>query len=83
LCSEKELLAHIPPNLGVSASACIPNDRLTGLYGPGISLAQDGGQRRAAGCMCGVSKDIGTYHLHPCRHNCLFCYANPACDTLE
>jgi Domain of unknown function (DUF1848) len=83
LCSEKEVLAHLPPGLGVSASACIPNKRLTALYGPGISLAQDGGQRRAAGCMCGASKDIGTYHLHPCRHNCLFCYANPACDSLE
>jgi hypothetical protein len=81
LCSEKDLLAHLPPDLGVTASACIPNDRLTALYGPGISLSQDGGQRKAAGCMCGASKDIGSYHLHPCRHNCLFCYANPACDT--
>jgi hypothetical protein len=80
LCSEKDLLAKLPPYLGVAASACIPNDRLAALYGPGISLAQDGGQRRAAGCMCGVSRDIGSYNLHPCRHNCLFCYANPACD---
>jgi DNA repair photolyase len=31
--------------------------------------------------MCGASKDIGSYNLHPCRHNCLFCYANPACDS--
>jgi hypothetical protein len=81
LCSEKDVLAQLPPGLGIRASACIPNDRLTTLYGPSISLAQDGGQRKAAGCMCGVSSDIGTYHLHPCRHNCLFCYANPACDT--
>jgi hypothetical protein len=81
LCSEKDLLAQLPPDLGVTASSCIPNERLTTLYGPGISLARDGGQRRAAGCMCGASKDIGSYNLHPCRHNCLFCYANPACDS--
>lgn len=81
LCSEKDLLMHLPPDLGVTASACIPSDRLTALYGPGISLARDGGQRRVAGCMCGASKDIGSYNLHPCRHNCLFCYANPACDA--
>lgn len=81
LCSEKELLSNLPPDLGVTASACIPNERLSALFGPGISLARDGGQRRAAGCMCGASKDIGSYNLHPCRHNCLFCYANPACDT--
>jgi hypothetical protein len=81
LCSEKDLLALLPPNLDVTASACIPNDRLISLFGPGISLAQDSGQRKASGCMCGVSKDIGSYSLHPCRHNCLFCYANPACDT--
>jgi hypothetical protein len=81
LCSEKDLLSHLPSDLGVTASACIPNDRLTTLYGPGISLARDGGQRRSAGCMCGASKDVGSYSLHPCRHNCLFCYANPSCDA--
>jgi hypothetical protein len=81
LCCEKDLLAALPPGLGVGASACIPNDRLAALFGPGISLARDGGQRRSAGCTCGSSKDIGSYNLHPCPHNCLFCYANPACDT--
>jgi hypothetical protein len=80
LCCEKNLLEALPPGLPVSASSCIPNDRLTDLYGPGISLAKDSGQRRAAGCTCGVSKDIGSYNLHPCSHNCLFCYANPTCD---
>jgi hypothetical protein len=81
LCSEKDLLSHLPAGLGVTASSCIPNHRLTEIYGPGISLDRDGGQRRSAGCMCGVSKDIGSYSLHPCRHNCLFCYANPSCDA--
>jgi len=81
LCCEKELLNALPPDLPVSAAACIPNDRLTALYGPGISLARDSGQRKAAGCTCGVSKDIGSYNLHPCPHDCLFCYANPMRDT--
>ena len=48
--------------------------------GNGVAVAKDSGQRRAAGCTCGVSKDIGSYNLHPCSHNCLFCYANPTCD---
>jgi hypothetical protein len=81
LCCEKNLLEALPPGLPVSASSCIPNDRLTDLFGPGISLAKDSGQRKAAGCTCGVSKDIGSYSLHPCFHNCLFCYANPICDA--
>lgn len=81
LCCEKDLLDHIAPDLQVRSSACIPSRKLTALFGPGISLARDSGQRRASGCNCGVSKDIGSYHLHPCRHNCLFCYANPARDT--
>jgi Domain of unknown function (DUF1848) len=81
LCCEKDLLAALPPGLPVGLSACIPSDRLAALFGPGISTAKDSGQRRSAGCGCGVSKDIGSYNLHPCRHNCLFCYANPACDA--
>lgn len=82
LCCENDLLDALPPGLPVGPSACIPNDKLTALYGPGISLATDSGQRKGAGCTCGVSKDIGSYNLHPCRHNCLFCYANPACDAI-
>ncbi len=81
LCCEKDLLAALPSGLPIGASACIPNDRLVALYGPGISLARDNGQRKASGCTCGVSRDIGSYSLHPCRHNCLFCYANPASDA--
>jgi hypothetical protein len=80
LCCEADLLAALPSGLGVGPSACIPNERLAALFGSGISLARDAGQRRSAGCACGVSKDIGSYNLHPCPHNCLFCYANPACD---
>jgi hypothetical protein len=80
LCCEKEVLDAMPTNGIASASACIPNDRLMALHGPGVSLARDYGQRTKAGCQCRVSKDIGSYSLHPCSHNCLFCYANPAMD---
>ena len=80
LCCEKDLLDALPPALPVSAAGCIPSHRLASLYGPDISLARDSGQRKAAGCTCGVSRDIGSYRLHPCRHDCLFCYANPAMD---
>jgi hypothetical protein len=77
LCCEKELLAALPASADVRGASCIPNHRLAALYGPGISLRRDSGQRVSAGCGCRCSKDIGSYRLHPCRHNCLFCYANP------
>lgn len=80
LCCEKEVLAAMPAHVPVTASACIPNDRLMALYGTDISLARDFGQRTQAGCQCRVSKDVGSYALHPCGHNCLFCYANPKID---
>lgn len=77
LCCEKELLDQLPPQCNVGPAACIPNDELIELYGPGISLAKDGGQRKAQGCGCSKSKDIGSYRFQPCYHDCLFCYANP------
>ncbi len=80
LCCEKAVLAALPEDVEVTAASCIPGEKLFELYGLGISLAKDRGQRREAGCACNVSKDIGSYALHPCRHNCLFCYANPAMD---
>ncbi len=80
LCCEKDVLAALPPETDVRAASCIPNDRLIDLYGPGISLRRDSGQRAAAGCGCRVSRDIGSYDKHPCHHNCLYCYANPAHD---
>lgn len=78
LCCEKHLLAALPEAAGIRQSACIPNHRIKALYGGDISLARDKGQRVRAGCGCRVSVDIGSYPLHPCFHNCLFCYANPA-----
>jgi hypothetical protein len=78
LCCEKDVLSALPQGTDVRAAACIPNDRLIDLYGPGISLRRDAGQRAAAGCGCRVSRDIGGYDKHPCHHNCRYCYANPA-----
>jgi hypothetical protein len=77
LCCEQELLAALPKDAQVVAAACVPNHKLAELYGDDLSLAKDTGQRVAAGCCCRVSRDIGSYRLHPCPHHCLFCYANP------
>lgn len=78
LCCEPALLAQLPPEPAVEPGACIPNDLLIQLYGPGISRKKDAGQR--PGCGCRVSIDIGVYHQHPCYHRCRYCYANPATD---
>lgn len=80
ICCEKELLDALPADAPIQAASCIPSQRIIDLYGPGISTAKDKGQRQSAGCRCGVSKDIGSYKLHPCHHNCLYCYANPTVD---
>jgi hypothetical protein len=80
LCCEKELLREVSEN-GVTGSSCIPSHLLSDLFGKGISLRKDTGQRVKDGCGCGVSVDIGSYREHPCRHNCLFCYANPLFDA--
>jgi hypothetical protein len=77
-CCEKEVIAALPPGSSIAPSSCIPNDLLMELYGGNISPRKDTGQRVKAGCGCNVSVDIGSYRQHPCYHNCLFCYANPA-----
>jgi hypothetical protein len=76
-CCEQAVLAALPAGSQVYPASCIPNDRLEALYGPGIALRRDTGQRIRSGCGCKVSVDVGSYHDHPCYHNCLFCYANP------
>jgi len=78
ICCEKELLEALPPNSSITKSSCIPNDLLVEIYGGNLSFKKDSGQRIKDGCGCMVSVDIGSYHLHPCYHNCLFCYANPS-----
>ncbi|MBW1641734.1 MAG: DUF1848 family protein [Deltaproteobacteria bacterium] len=77
-CCEKELLKALPGTTTIKKNACIPNDLLMEIYGGDISLQTDKGQRIKNGCGCMVSIDIGSYRLHPCYHNCLFCYANPS-----
>lgn len=78
LCCEKEILDALPASTPVAGSACIPNDLLVELFGGNLSIKKDTGQRIKKGCGCKVSVDIGSYDQHPCFHNCLFCYANPA-----
>ncbi len=78
LCCEKEILDALPATTTVTESSCIPNDLLVELFGGNLSLKKDTGQRVQKGCGCKISVDIGSYRHHPCYHNCLFCYANPA-----
>ena len=80
LCCENHVLSQLPEGSSVCAGACISGRRIMAVHGGNVSLRQDTGQRKATGCGCTVSVDVGSYSLHPCHHNCLFCYANPACD---
>jgi hypothetical protein len=80
LCCEKKVLQALPENSTIGPAACISAGRMMAVHGGRLSLRRDAGQRQAAGCCCTVSVDVGSYTLHPCHHNCVFCYANPACD---
>lgn len=82
-CCEKELLKSLHADSGITKSSCIPNDLLVEIFGGRLSLKKDSGQRIKLGCGCMASVDIGSYHLHPCYHNCLFCYANPSPGNLN
>ena len=77
-CCEKEVIESLPHEIDIKPSSCIPNDLIMDIYGGDISMKRDSGQRIKAGCGCRESIDIGSYDLHPCYHNCLFCYANPS-----
>ncbi len=74
-CCEGELLGRLPGSSTVRAGACIPSEHLVALYGGRLSFARDPGQRRAQGCLCRVSQDIGSYDRQRCGHGCLYCYA--------
>ncbi|MCB2149738.1 MAG: DUF1848 domain-containing protein [Deltaproteobacteria bacterium] len=80
LCCEKQVLGQLPAESTIKAGACISGLRIMAVHGGRLSLRQDSSQRKASGCGCTVSVDVGSYDLHPCHHNCQFCYANPASD---
>jgi DNA repair photolyase len=79
-CCEKKILEALPIDSKITKSSCIPHNLLVEIYGGNLSFKKDTGQRVKDGCGCMVSIDIGSYHNHPCYHNCLFCYANPSSD---
>ncbi len=84
LCSEKELFAQVfsgtTEKVNVKESACISGKLFAELFKGEPGSKRDYGQRAKQGCKCTQSVDIGSYEKHPCFHNCLFCYANPAID---
>jgi hypothetical protein len=82
-CCEKEVLNALPSGSNIRKSSCIPNDLFVKMFGGNLSFKRDTGQRSSKGCGCMISVDIGSYHMHPCYHNCLFCYANPTKATLK
>ena len=82
-CCEKEVLNALPSGSTIRKSSCIPNDLFVKIFGGNLSFKKDTGQRSSKGCGCMISVDIGSYHLHPCYHNCLFCYANPTKAALK
>lgn len=79
LCCQKPVLDAVGAGVqGLSASACLSHAWAEAVYGPlGLSHRADAGQRRSQGCGCHTSKDVGSYRTQPCRHRCLYCYANP------
>lgn len=81
LCCEKALLDGLKSEKAtVRANACIDGRRLKKIFGGNPVLARDTGQRTQKGCHCSKSVDVGSYRDHPCRHNCLFCYAATQLD---
>ncbi len=80
LCCEKELYSNMVNRENIDESSCISGHLFSRLFQGKPVTKKDYGQRAKQGCQCTQSIDIGSYDLHPCFHNCLFCYANPAID---
>lgn len=78
VCCEKDILNTLPPDDPVHPAACIDHHLLDSLFGSRLNGKNDAGQRKKMGCGCHLSVDVGDYRHHPCHHNCLYCYANPA-----
>jgi len=81
LCCEQDLLESMGNVANVRANACIDGRLYQSLFGGSLETAGDYGQRRKQGCRCTRSIDVGSYDLHPCPHNCLFCYAKTQYDS--
>ena len=81
LCCEKDIFSQLDANTTVLKNSCIDGKLLKSLFGGNPDLKKDYGQRSKKGCNCNRSIDIGSYDMHPCFHNCLFCYANPDIDN--
>ena len=60
----------------IKREPCISSEYINKILKTDLSTAKDPGQRKD--CCCSKSKDIGSYRDHPCRHNCLYCYASPS-----
>ncbi len=69
-CCEKDLVAAGLTEKG----ACVDGTWLNAVFGPGVSVKDDSGQRKKFGCGCTKSLDIGNYSMK-CGHNCPQCYA--------
>ncbi|MFH2092529.1 MAG: DUF1848 family protein [Pseudomonadota bacterium] len=81
LCCEQDLFTTVKQTANIQENACIDGKRLKSMYGGNPETRRDYGQRSKQGCLCTKSVDIGSYALHPCFHNCLFCYASPDIDN--
>ena len=81
LCCEKKTYQTLAADTGVRENACIDGHLLKKLFGGNPETKRDYGQRSKLGCRCTRSIDVGSYDIHPCYHNCLFCYAAPHMDT--
>ncbi len=80
LCCEQAVFKRLGPDRNIRENACIDGRLLKAIYGGNPEIRRDQGQRAKQGCKCTRSIDIGSYEEHPCRHNCLFCYARTGAD---